>query len=152
MKRRMAFLTLLCLFATLIFGCSSAQKAVDTSSVVDVDLSTMSATMVYSYVYDMMRSPENFEGKTIRAEGKMYRTDPDPDTGAVYYYLIISDATACCQQGLEFIYNNNKDPYPEDNSTVLVSGVFSHYVEEDLPYYYIKADAMTLISPPDTDS
>ena len=146
MKRIYASILMLSLVLTLLTSCNAA-KEVDTSAAVDIDLSTMSATMVYSYVYDMTRDSAPFEGKIIRAQGKMYNTDPDEITGKVYHYVVISDATACCQQGLEFIWDDNKRDYPEKDSEVLVSGVFSHYMEDDMTYYYINADSLTVVQP-----
>ena len=39
---------------------------------VDVDLTLMGSDLVYATVYQMMSKPEEYEGKTIRIEGKYY--------------------------------------------------------------------------------
>ena len=36
---------------------------------VDIDISQMSGTVVYSTVYDMMWNPQNYVGKTLRVTG-----------------------------------------------------------------------------------
>ena len=75
---------------------------------VDVDLTVLSSTMVYSEVYNMLyNDPAHYLGKTVKARGRfsIYQlvTDgvlqPDP----VSYACIISDATACCAEGMEFV-------------------------------------------------
>nr|MCR5716177.1 hypothetical protein [Lachnospiraceae bacterium] len=68
---------------------------------VDVDLTTLSSTMVYSEVYNMMVSPDAYVGKTIRMSGLM-SIFLDEATEKYYYACIIQDATACCAQGIEF--------------------------------------------------
>ena len=70
---------------------------------VDVDLTVLSSTMVYSEVYNMLyNDPAYYLGKTVKARGEfsIYQlvTDgvlqPDP----VSYACIISDAAACCAE------------------------------------------------------
>ena len=70
---------------------------------VDVDLSVMDSDMIYATVYQMMSDPEQYVGKTFRIEGKFYVTY-DEMTKNQYYYCVIKDATECCAQGLEFVW------------------------------------------------
>ena len=64
----------------------------------DVDLTTLSSTMVYSEVYNMMYEPDRYLGKRIKMNGQ-FAVYENPNTGAVYTACIIMDATACCSQG-----------------------------------------------------
>ena len=91
---------------------------------------TLSSTMVYSEVYNMMYLPENYVGKTVKMEGT-YSFMHDDVSGMDYYACIIQDATACCAQGIEFI-PNNPEACPEEGGTVTVVGVFDTYMEGDL--------------------
>ena len=68
----------------------------------DVDLTTLSSTMVYSEIYNMMYEPDRYLGKRIKMNGR-FAVYENPNTGAVYTACIIMDATACCSQGLEFV-------------------------------------------------
>ena len=81
---------------------------------VDVDLTVLSSTMVYSEVYNMLyNDPAHYLGKTVKARGgfSIYQlvTDgvlqPDP----VAYACIIADATACCAEGMEFVPEGDLD-------------------------------------------
>ena len=85
---------------------------------VDVDLTVLSSTMVYSEVYNMLyNDPAHYLGKTVKARGtfSIYQlvTDgvlqPDP----VSYACIISDAAACCAEGMEFVLEGDLT-YPDD--------------------------------------
>jgi len=103
---------------------------------VDIDLTELSSTMVYSEVYNMMSMPENYIGKTVRMEGDFY-TYYDENQNQYYFACLIRDATACCAQGIECVLAGDytyPDDYPEEGSSVCVSGVFDTY--EDGPYTY----------------
>ncbi len=103
---------------------------------VDVDLTALSSTMVYSQVYNMMFYPENFIGKTIRMEG-IYTEYFDQATGKRYLACFIMDATQCCSQGVEFELTSDysyPDDYPTEGETVVVQGVFDVYEEEGAKY------------------
>ena len=103
---------------------------------IDIDLTQLSATMVYSEVYNMVYSPENYIGKTVRMNGSfaMYH---DEVTDAYYFACIIADATACCSQGIEFVLSGEHsypEDYPELGSEITVTGTFGTYMEGENMY------------------
>ena len=108
---------------------------------VDVDLTLMGKDLIYATVYQMMSKPEEYEGKTIRIEGKYYASYY-PITDKDYNYCLIADAAACCSQGLEFELGGGAvypDDYPADQSEVIVTGVFETYTEEaGQTFYYCR--------------
>ena len=107
---------------------------------IDVDLASMSGTIVYSEVFNMMTYPSDYVGKTIRMRGEFVRFD-DETTGHVYYACIIQDATACCAQGIEFKPNDDykfPDDFPAEGDQITVKGVFSTYMEGDTMYCTLK--------------
>lgn len=112
---------------------SGAENVRDTDETVDYDLTQMSSDMVYATVYQMMVTPEEYEGKTFRIEGNFYATYYEA-TKKYYFYCIIQDATACCAQGMEFIWDDGShiypDEYPEDNAEIVVEGTFETYRED----------------------
>ena len=111
---------------------------------VDVDLTALSSTMVYAEVYNMMTNPDAYMGKTLKVRGTYYSTYLE-DTKNTYYFVVISDATACCQQGIEFIWNgehSDLQDYPEEGSEIEVTGVFGSYQEQDQTYYCLAVDEM----------
>ena len=68
----------------------------------DIDLTALSRTMVYSEVYNMMMTPENYIGKVVRMNGLCSTFESvavDGQEARVYYTCIIFDATACCSPG-----------------------------------------------------
>lgn len=113
-----------------------------------VDLTTLSSTMVYAEVYNMMYSPESYMGKTIKMSGQYYASYYQ-ETGKYYCFVIVADAAACCQQGLEFIWNGEHaypDDYPMDGTEIEVTGVFDSYDEDGTTYYCIMVDKISPVS------
>jgi len=109
------------------------QDAAPASSVVsaaggeiDVDLTQMSATMVYAEVFQMTVDPQSYVGKTVRMQGQSFSMYYE-QTAQTYHSVIIADATACCQQGLEYLLPDGA--YPPDEREIAVTGVFETYEE-----------------------
>ena len=112
---------------------------------VEVDLTVLSSTMVYSEVYNMLyNDPAHYLGKTVKARGgfSIYQlvTDgvlqPDP----VAYACIIADATACCAEGMEFVLKDDlayPDDYPELGAEITVIGEFQPYEENGVTWYHL---------------
>ena len=113
-----------------------------TNKMIDIDLTELSATMVYAEVNSIMTNPDDYIGKTIKMKGPYYTSFFD-ETNLYYHYVIIEDATACCAQGLEFIWNGEHaypDDYPNEESRIEVAGVFGSYDELGKTYYYLAVD------------
>ena len=125
---------------------SGAEDVRNTDGTVDYDLTQMSSDMVYATVYQMMVTPEEYEGKTFRIDGNFYATYYEA-TKKYYFYCVIQDATACCAQGMEFVWEDGShiypDEYPEDNAEIVVEGTFETYKEEgDQNLYCRLSDAI----------
>ena len=106
---------------------------------IDVDLSSMSGTVAYSQVYNMMYSAKSYVGKVIRMAGP-FSVGYSEETGKYYPSVIIKDATACCAQGLEFELRGAPpypEGYPELSEEITVTGVFQIYYEGKDMYIHI---------------
>lgn len=125
---------------------SSDDNASGSNENVDVDLTLMSSTMVYSEVYNMMMNPDDYMGKTIKIIGPYYSFYLN-ETGKYYHAVIISDATACCSNGLEFVWDDNThvypDEYPENNTIIELVGTFGSYEELGQTYYYLATNSLS---------
>ena len=103
---------------------------------VDLDLTQISGTVVYSQVYDMMMNPNSYMGQKIKMKGN-FSYFRDPETKQEYFAAIIADATACCAQGIEFVWKGNH-AYPQDypplDTEITVTGTFSTYNEGGYMY------------------
>ena len=115
---------------------TSEETANSAANGVDYDLTSMSKSMVYATVYQLMIDPDSYRGKTFRIMGDYYANYYE-STGKYYHYCVIQDATACCAQGLEFVWDDGShvypDEYPAENTSVVVQGTFETYTEDDNP-------------------
>jgi len=100
---------------------------------IDIDLTQMSSDMVYAVVYQLMVEPDKHIGKTVKMEGN-YQNVLYESTNTYYHYCVIQDATACCAQGMEFVWEDGShlypDEYPSEGDTIIVTGEFETYREE----------------------
>ena len=113
---------------------------------VDVDLTILSSTMVYSEVYNMLYFyPEDYYGKNVKMTGQFNVYQWVDESGIVAdmpvaYACIISDATACCAEGVEFVLEGDytyPDDYPELGTEITVIGEFQSYEENGMTWYHL---------------
>lgn len=104
---------------------------------VDLDLTQLSSTLIYSEVYNMLITPDDYKGKIIKMKGQ-FNQYTDEQTGKTYNAVIIPDATACCQQGLEFELSDKTNPNFEQGAEITVVGTFDTYSEGELLYCHLK--------------
>ena len=131
-------------------GKSSKSKSKTKSNKIDVDLNNLNANVVYSQVYLMMTEPDKFIGKRIRMSGQfnVYAAEEGNPSGVTEYYaIIIADAQACCQQGIEFVWPGHTYPegFPEVKSNASVTGIFEVYEENGKKYCRLVADTVELL-------
>ena len=110
-------------------------------SAMEIDLTNMSSTMVYSYVFNMISTPDDFIGQRFRIRG-IYDEQYWDQTKLTYHYIVIADATACCAQGLEFVLTDPNAAYPQVGEEFEISGIFGTYEEEGNLYIQIAADSI----------
>ncbi len=99
-----------------------------------VDLTTLNQTMVYTRVSDMVTNPKDYEGKSVKMKGTYAVYEGEARN---YYACLISDATACCSQGIEFELTGDytyPDDYPPEGEQICVEGVFDTYQEGEITY------------------
>ena len=152
MKRLLIILTVL----LLITGCGKKEEpviddvpevtvTVDTTDPVEkeeqvkpaqqdediIDISFMNSNMIYSEIYNMTISPEEYDGKRIRVKG--YFAIGQNEKGETIFGCIVPDALACCQQGLGFELEQPRkypDEYPATGSEVIIEGDFTYTANE----------------------
>jgi uncharacterized membrane protein YcgQ (UPF0703/DUF1980 family) len=102
--------------------------------------------MVYSEVYNMLYFyPEDYYGKTVKMTGLFNVYQSVDENGVVLdmpvaYACIISDATACCAEGMEFVLEGDyiyPDDYPELGAEITVIGEFQSYAENGIAWYHL---------------
>lgn len=102
----------------------------------DVDLTILESSMVYAQCYDMVYNPDVYTGKTVRVKGP-FAYYQDEKTNKEYFAVLISDATACCSQGIEFVLEGEHvypEDYPAESDEITVVGTYNCYEEDGSPY------------------
>lgn len=119
----------------LLVGAGCGETSLGDGNQIDVDLTRLSSTMVYSEVSNMCQAPDKYLGKTVKMIGR-FAVYPGNDRD--YYACVIADATACCSQGIEFVLKDGN--YPEADEIITVTGRFETYMEGTNMYIQL-ADA-----------
>ena len=116
---------------------------------IDVDLTQMNATMVYSEVYNMLYYPDEYVGKIVKINGPFLPFD-GTEYMPCYPAILVEDATACCQSGIEFILYGvplctvkGGNGYPLYNERATIVGRFETYLEDSDLYVHL-VDAIWL--------
>ncbi len=123
---------------------STSTAAASDPSKVDLDLTKMSATMIYSTIFDMLVMAEDYIEKNIKVTG-WFETYTDPQTGELYYAVVVPDATACCQQGLEFVWPGNHtypDDFPKPGEDITITGIYKMIETDGVTYTYLEANSV----------
>lgn len=129
---RRIFSVILFLAAVLSAGGASAAS----TDAVDIDLTQLSGVMAYSEVFNMMTAPDDYVGKTVRIKGN-FASFSDEATDEHFFAVMISDAAACCQLGLDFVLDGGgkyPDAYPDEGAAVTVVGKYEIYKEGENKY------------------
>ena len=98
---------------------------------VDYDFSRMEKTMMYTQIYNMLKTPDKYKGKVVRMQGT-FGHYYDEKTGKHYFGCVVMDATACCSTGMEFSRKGRHsypENYPKIDEPIIVTGRFSSYKE-----------------------
>ncbi len=111
---------------------SDTESADGVNPTVELDLSAMSGTMVYSEVSNICAYPDDYRGKVIQMKGT-YNFYHDEATGNDYHACIIQDATACCASGIEFVPDGFESEITPGEE-ITVAGTFDTYKEGNFTY------------------
>ena len=116
---------------------------------IDVDLTTMNATMVFSQVSDMINQPSTYVNKIVKVKGP-FRPFESTNPDYCYPAILVQDATACCGNGIEFLLYGvprckmqGGNGYPLLNEEAIIVGRFETYLEDASRYIHL-VDAVWL--------
>ena len=146
MKKVLPAVLILCLFCAFMAGCGNSPETRGGSKPDGgtVDLTVLSETMLSAEIYNIASSPKDYVGKTVKIRGAYFVSFYE-ETGLYYHYIITKYGDSCCQEGLEFIWNGDREypgDYPEERETVEATGVYGSYEELGRTYYYLAVDEL----------
>ena len=132
-----------------VVSSNTSEVSIPTYEKIDIDLTTMSATMVFSEVFNMLDNPKAYVGKIVKVAGQFI---PYESISPNYCYpaIIVQDATACCSNGLEFLLYGvprcsmkGGNGYPLYGEEATIVGRFERYLESGGFYVHL-VDAIWL--------
>lgn len=132
-NRKQLLLILMMLLLFVLSSCTS-KEAVKIPEI-DIDLAIVDQYEAYTKVYDIMTSPNDYVGKTVKIHGTFSSTSIN---GINYYNIMIADGINT-PQSIEFLLADNAK-YPEEYPTVgyeaTIVGNFEVYQEDG--YYFCR--------------
>ena len=125
-------------------GITAEDNELPTYDSIDIDLISLTADLRYAQVYDMCANPDNYVGKIVRVQG-LYSYWKNEEMNTEYKTVIITDALACCAQGMEFkeipgqkLPNSYEGQEDTSDCEITVTGVFGYYLEDGFPYIELR--------------
>ena len=106
---------------------------------VDIDLTSMSVTMVSAQVMQILMAPEDFLGQTIRIIGSHFSFYWE-DAEMQIHYVVLNVTAGCCGQAFEFILPDDivsSMGYPPQYAIIELTGGLSSYEKLGRVYYYL---------------
>lgn len=108
---------------------------------VDIDLTQLGTSLVYSEIYNMEEEPSKYVGKKVKIDGT-FMVAYSEELDQYYYLCVVTDETACCSVWLEFVPQDTTFSYPdncpEQESRITVVGEFQTYMEGSDLYCTLK--------------
>ncbi|NLG57997.1 MAG: hypothetical protein GX540_06265 [Clostridiales bacterium] len=126
---------------------AAAADAAPVADVVQMDIAGLSDTMAYAQMFNVINSPKEYVGTSVRVKGT-YVPIPGPTREGLYYhFLVVADITACCEVGVEFFLEDHRYPedYPAQYAQVELTGVFDLATVSGQQYICLKVDEMKVL-------
>ena len=116
---------------------------------VDIDLTGLGDNMIMAEVANILSSPAEYIGMTIKLNGPYYAV-VEPVSGRMQNIIAFTEPDACCPpQGFEFIVGDFNNPLPFDfpnpGAKIEVTGVFSTYEKSGFDLYYLAVDDVIIL-------
>ena len=109
---------------------------------VDIDLSMLNYNIASAQIFNMLIETDSYLGKTVRIKGQFF-SNYDEDNKVRHYSVLIWDATACCQTGLQFIPRGNPvypDDFPEEMADMEITGILRMKLLNGMDYLYLDCE------------
>lgn len=111
---------------------------------VDLDLSKLNYNLAYAQIFEIMINVDKYLGKTVKIKGNFYSSF-DEELLVRHYSVLIWDATACCQTGLQFILRGDHEypaDFPEEMSEIEVTGTLCIKDFNGMDYIYLDVESL----------
>lgn len=105
----------------------------------DIDLSMIGSSLIYTKATEIASNYSSYLGKIIKIKGNF---QVEKGQSRNYYYCSVTDPTACCNAGFEFVLKDSSITYPKgypaENAEFVVQGKLSSYQEGNNTYLELR--------------
>ena len=102
--------------------------------------------MIYSQIFNMLIMPEEYVDKTIKVKGA-FEIYPNENGEIDFFTLTVMDATACCKEGIDFIWAGNHtypNDYPKEGQEITITGTYRvATLDGDISYSYLEVTELS---------
>ena len=116
----------------------SEEKSLVPPQKADIDLTKLNYNMATAVIYRILSDEDGRDlGKTVRIKGKYAYDDT---VYGIFHYVLLFDATACCQTGFIFEDRRRKFPqdYPEPYDDIEIFGTLCEKTIDGMDMIYIE--------------
>ena len=146
-RRTLSFILTLMLLAVLISGCGNSNEGDSSGNDIDVNLSTLSATMLFAEIINIMNRPEDYLGQVIKIHGEYFNYYHEENNQYIHFVLVF-DEMDCCEQRFQFRVNEDfgsPEELFEIGEGIEIIGVFQSYDGEGLGGYYLAVEELNAL-------
>ena len=146
-----------CIFVVIVFTASIIFNLISSGRLqrdygaidVDIDLTGLGDNMIMAEVNNILSSPDEYIGMTIKLNGPYYVV-VEPVSGRMQNIIAFTEPDACCPpQGFKLIVGDFNNPlifdFPDQGTRIGVVGVFSKYEENGRDIYYLAVDDIIIL-------
>ena len=108
-------------------------------------MTSMSEAMTYSYLENILTTPDKYLNKRLKLNG-YYGNTYYEETNMLYHFCLVRDVTLCCFLPIEYMPVTADYIPPAIDTSIMVSGILQQYEEDGQIYYHIVADEIHVLS------
>ena len=152
MRRRLRckicpLLLMLMLLPMVLVGCGGSNGGGSEEGNIDVNLSALSATMLFAEITRITNNPEDYLGQVIKIHGE-YFNFYDGERNQYIHFVLVLDEAGCCNEGFQFRVSEEFGS-PEDlfeiQEEIEIIGVFSSCEGDEWGRYYLAVEELNIL-------
>ena len=135
------------LLPAVLIGCGNSNGGGSQGDNIDVNLSALSATMLFAEIINIMNSPDDYLGQVIKIHGEYFNYYHEEDNQYIHFVLVF-DEMDCCEKRFQFRVNEDfgsPEELFEIGEGIEIIGVFKSCDGEDWDGYYLAVEELNVL-------
>ena len=148
-RKTLSFVLMLMLLSLsiLVSGCGNSNGGESEGDNIDVNLSALSATMLFAEITNIMNNPEAYLGQVIKIRGEYFNFYHEGSDEYIHFVLVLDEA-GCCNEGFQFRVGEefgSPEELIETEAEIEVIGVFQSSGVEEWGSYYLAVEELEIL-------